>query len=178
MTESAIDLDFRPARYWEPHEARDAEMEITVASVNWIRVITLYLLARPVGDGIAYDYRCDGDCSGEGEGIVEYVTEDVDTNQPLTLGLLAEALENFFLAADSLEEALDMAWYAGREGTTDPYDTNGLDPDDPEYAYDFAENTYSFESEYYPQLSVYFEQKVAAWRKRKMAQENDQETSE
>lgn len=173
MNESAIDLDFRPACYWEPQEARDSEVEITVASVNW-GVITLYLLARPVGDGIAYDYRCDGDCSEQGAGIVEYVTEDVDTTKPLTLGLLAEALENFFLAADSLEGALDMAWYAGREGATDPYDTSGLDPDDPEYAYDFAENTYSFESEYYPQISTYFKQKAAAWRTQKMAQETDE----
>ena len=173
MTEPIIDLDFRPARYWETQESHDSQLEATVASVNWNGAITLYLLARPVGHGIAYDYRCDGDCNGQGEGIVEYVTEDMDTSQPLTLRLLADALENFFLAADSLEESFAMAWEAAQAGGTDPYDTSGLDPDDPEYAYDFVENAYSFESQYYPQLSTYFEQKVAVWREQKMDQEND-----
>lgn len=132
----------------------------------------MHLLARPIDGGIAYDYRCDGDCNEEGEGIVEYVTDDTDTSRPLTLGLLAEALEQYFLAADLLEEALDMACSAANEGASDPYGTTGLDPDDPEYAYDFAENAYSFNSEYYPQLSTYFEQRVAVWRERKVAHEN------
>ena len=176
MTKQGIDLDFRPARYWEANEASDSEMEVTVASVDWIGTITLHLLARPGGGGIAYDYHCDGDCNGQGEGIVEYVTEDVDMTQPLTLGLLAEALESFFLAADSLEKALDMAWYAGQNGDINPYDTNGLDPNDPEYAYDLAGNAYSFDSEHYPQLGAYFEKKIAAWRAQKMAQENSSET--
>lgn len=171
MNEPTVDMDFRPAQYWQIDGAHD--FQVSVASVEWNGTRTLYLVARPSNGRIAYDYSCDGDCNGEGEGIVGYVTDDVDTSKPISLGFLADALENYFLAADSLEEALDMAWEAERAGTTDPYDTTGLDADDLEYAYDFAANAYSFDSEYYPQLGVYFEQRVAAWREQKMAQETD-----